>query len=44
MKSTVGQPQTITVREYRKGNQKRTIQRNWQHRRGQTKQKTQLNM
>jgi hypothetical protein len=38
---------TINVREYRRGNQKRTIQRNWQHRVYKTKKyksKTQHNM
>jgi len=37
----------INVREYRRGNQKRTIQRNWQHRVHKTKKnktKTQHNM
>jgi len=37
----------INVREYRRGNQKRTIQRNWQHRVYKTKKnktKTQHNM
>ena len=37
----------INVREYRKGNQKWTIQRNWQHRVHKTKKnktKTQHNM
>jgi hypothetical protein len=29
----------INVREYRRGNHKRTIQRNWQQRRRKTKQK-----
>jgi len=29
----------INVREYRRGNQKRTIQRNWQHRVHKTKKK-----
>jgi hypothetical protein len=38
---------SINVREYRRGNQKRTIQRNWQHRVHKTKKnktKTQHNM
>jgi ferredoxin-like protein FixX len=30
---------SINVREYRRDNQKYTIQRNWQHRRRKTKQK-----